>query len=62
VIHVADAGPRLIIRLDDDGVGFQDDARPPWSISSRAVALGGTVDIVRNGEPGAHVAVSMPCG
>jgi signal transduction histidine kinase len=59
-IRVRDTGFEVLIAIDDDGVGFRDPAQEPWSISSRVMELGGTMDVVRNGKPGAHLAISIP--
>jgi signal transduction histidine kinase len=55
----ADAGS-LVVTIDDDGVGFHQDADPPWSIASRVAELGGrlTIDLART--PGAHFRVALP--
>ena len=47
------------IRLDDDGLGFADDAPAPWSISSRVEQLGGQVEVARNRQVGAHLAIAL---
>src|SRR2546427_12076523 len=44
------------IRLDDDGLGFADGARPPWSISSRVTQLGGQLQLARD-RVGGHLAI-----
>src|SRR5213080_747513 len=46
------------ICLDDDGLGFADDAPAPWSISSRVAQLGGQVEVARNSQVGAHLAIA----
>ena len=50
----------LLISIDDDGVGFRDDAAPPWSIVSRAAECGGAVTVPRNGEIGGHLRIQLP--
>ena len=47
------------ICLDDDGLGFADDAPAPWSISSRVEQLGGQVEVARNRQVGAHLAIAL---
>ena len=49
----------IVIRLDDDGVGFAKGARPPWSIASRAAEVGGQVWIDDAGT-GGLVVVDLP--
>jgi signal transduction histidine kinase len=50
----------LLIRIDDDGVGFPEHAAAPWSMDSRARELGGIVRVLRDGGPGAHVEIRLP--
>ncbi|HYD49733.1 MAG TPA: histidine kinase [Terriglobales bacterium] len=58
-IHARREGNRVLVTIDDDGVGFRDELLQPWTISSLAIELGGTVT-VRRDRPGAHLAVSIP--
>jgi signal transduction histidine kinase len=58
--HATEAA--VVIRIDDDGVGFSDVAAAPWSISSRAAELGGTVHVDDGERPGAHVVIELPRG
>lgn len=51
---------QVSITIDDDGVGFPAGAAPPWSITSRAVELGGSVRVGASDHPGGHVAVFLP--
>ena len=51
---------RVAIAIEDDGRGFESDATPPWSMVSRVTELGGSLQIVRNHAPGAHLAISLP--
>jgi hypothetical protein len=53
-------GPRVTITIDDDGCGFGAEAPPPWSIVSRVTELGGSLEIVDDETPGAHLAISLP--
>jgi signal transduction histidine kinase len=50
----------LVISIDDDGVGFREDAVPPWSIVSRVVECGGEITLPRDGRPGGHVLIQLP--
>jgi signal transduction histidine kinase len=61
VITVSPASRKVVIRIDDDGVGFATGATAPWSIASRAAELGGQVRIGGN-ESGGHVIVELPRG
>jgi len=61
--HTASLDARTVdseiqIRLDDDGLGFADGARPPWSISSRVTQLGGQLQLARD-KVGAHLAIAL---
>jgi signal transduction histidine kinase len=58
-LSVQPEGDRLRITIDDDGVGFRGDVQVPWSISSRARELGGTLQVAR-AVPGAHLVISLP--
>jgi signal transduction histidine kinase len=60
VLTVCPDGEGLLIRLDDDGVGFPENAAAPWSIDSRARELGGVVRMARDGRPGAHLEIRLP--
>lgn len=62
VITVSPTAERVVIRIDDDGIGFAADAAIPWSIASRAAELGGQVRIGGNGASGGHVIVELPNG
>ena len=50
----------MTITIDDDGRGFSAEAPPPWSIVSRVTELGGSLEIVHDETPGAHLAISLP--
>lgn len=62
VITVSPASKKVVIRIDDDGIGFAKGAAPPWSIASRAAELGGRVRMGSNGQSGGHVIVELPEG
>ncbi len=59
-IQVRQLGTRIHITIDDDGVGFRAPGQEPWSIASRVRELGGFLEVVRNGGPGAHLAITLP--
>ena len=50
----------LVLTIDDDGVGFRDDATPPWSMVSRVAECGGEMTLPRDGRPGGHVLIQLP--
>jgi len=60
IITVTSGNEKVVIRIDDDGVGFAPETTVPWSIASRAAELGGHARIAGSGEPGGHVIVELP--
>jgi signal transduction histidine kinase len=58
-IDVEQVGSHIRITIDDDGVGFGDSAKPPWTISSRVAEFGGQLAI-RSDAPGAHLEIAIP--
>jgi PAS domain S-box-containing protein len=58
-IAVWTEGGELRIAVDDDGVGFPADGKPPWSIAFRVDRAGGHLRLER-GVPGAHVRIALP--
>jgi signal transduction histidine kinase len=59
-LRVQRSGSEVQISIDDDGVGFRDVAQRPWSIASRVEEVGGTLRVLQNGQPGAHLAITLP--
>ena len=59
-IEVQAQADRILITIDDDGVGFPAGAAPPWSIASRAAELGGEVRVGRSDRRGGHVEIELP--
>lgn len=59
-IGVRSVPRRLLVTIDDDGVGFPDESTLPWSIVSRAAECGGTVNRGADGRPGAHLVIDLP--
>jgi len=57
-IEVRGVGDRLLITIDDDGVGFEDPANPPWAIASRVAELGGHLTVNHNGST--RLEIEMP--
>lgn len=57
-VHAADG--QVVIAVDDDGVGFADSARLPWSMSSRVNEAGGLIEVARDQRPGAHLRLAVP--
>lgn len=53
-------GNRVEIRIDDDGIGFGDSLKPPWSIASRVEHTGGQFTIARDERRGAHIEIELP--
>ncbi len=58
-IEATMVGSELRLRLDDDGLGFTDGARPPWSIASRVGQLGGRIEVEEARGAGAHLAIAV---
>lgn len=59
-IDVAEDVRTIRITISDDGVGFQHEATPPWSIASRVAECGGHLAIAGAGKPGAQIEIEMP--
>jgi signal transduction histidine kinase len=58
-INLQRKGQEIQITVDDDGVGFSDATKPPWSMLSRVAEFGGTLAISSSG-PGAHIDIAIP--
>ena len=52
-------GTEISVDIQDDGVGFAPDSRPPWTIASRVAELGGLLR-VRRVISGAYLSISLP--
>jgi signal transduction histidine kinase len=50
---------RLLVEVDDDGIGFPVGAPAPWSIARRVSAAGGELRI-ESASPGAHLRIVLP--
>ena len=59
-IRVHSSGADVQITMDDDGVGFRSPGQQPWSIASRVEEFGGSMRVIYNGKPGAHLAITLP--
>ncbi|HKD68285.1 MAG TPA: histidine kinase [Candidatus Binataceae bacterium] len=57
-INVWEAADKVQITIDDDGVGFDDSAKPPWAIASRVAEFGGFLSL--NGSGLARLAIEIP--
>jgi len=58
-IEARTVGGQIEIRIDDDGLGFGDTTRPPWSIASRVDQLGGQIEMAATRHTGAHLAIAL---
>src|SRR5262249_20763087 len=58
-IEATTDGGELRIRIDDDGLGFGKELRPPWSIASRVDQLGGQIEVDAAQPTGAHLAIAV---
>lgn len=56
-IHVRNVRGRLMVAIDDDGVGFHS---VPWSIASRVTEVSGEVTFDDEDRPGGHLRVWLP--
>jgi signal transduction histidine kinase len=59
-IEAASEDDKVLISIDDDGVGFPDDASLPWSIASRVAEVGGRIAVDRADATGARLLVELP--
>ena len=57
-INVNGVEDKLLITIDDDGVGFVEPANPPWAIASRVAELGGHLTVDQNGST--RLQIEMP--
>jgi signal transduction histidine kinase len=57
-ITVREAETKVLITIDDDGIGFADSESRPWAIASRVSQLGGHLRINRGSST--HLEVEMP--
>jgi signal transduction histidine kinase len=60
IIEARGVDDRIEIRIDDDGVGFVDPSKAPWSIASRVDHVGGRLRIARDDRPGGHLEIELP--
>jgi signal transduction histidine kinase len=51
---------KLVIAIDDDGVGFPNGGEPPWSISSRVSEFGGELTLDKREQSGGHLLIQLP--
>jgi signal transduction histidine kinase len=58
-ISVSAENGRVLVAVDDDGVGFPSGAPAPWSIARRVSAAGGDLRI-ETAAPGAHLRIVLP--
>jgi signal transduction histidine kinase len=59
-VSVRTADGQVLIAVDDDGVGFENPGRLPWSMSSRVNEVGGLIEVARDQRPGAHLRLAVP--
>jgi signal transduction histidine kinase len=60
IVTVRAADAQVYIAIDDDGVGFPDPDRIPWSMASRVAEVGGIIRVARDARPGAHLRLALP--
>jgi len=59
-LDARNASGHIRVAIADDGIGFEADATPPWSIASRAAEVGGVVNIIAGERAGAHLEIEIP--
>ena len=62
VVEARDDGNEVRLTIDDDGIGFDEGAPPPWSMVSRVKECGGHIAIRGQGQLGAHLVIELPQG
>jgi signal transduction histidine kinase len=60
VIGARTVAHQLVLTIDDDGIGFPDEAVPPWSMVSRVAEYGGQLTLGKNAQQGGHVLITLP--
>lgn len=58
-VDIRSDGSELVVKIDDDGVGFSDEVELPWTIASRVDELGGRLRLRNDGSPGAHLEITL---
>ncbi|HJQ84059.1 MAG TPA: histidine kinase [Candidatus Binatia bacterium] len=58
-IEATSVNSEIRMRIDDDGLGFAEGSRPPWSIASRVDQLGGRIQVDDTRTTGAHLAIAV---
>jgi signal transduction histidine kinase len=58
-INVQQSTGTINVKIDDDGIGFEDVVTPPWTIASRVAELGGRLAL-NSASVGAHLEISLP--
>jgi signal transduction histidine kinase len=56
-IKASEAEDKVLITIDDDGVGFPDTVGPPWAIASRVAELEGRLSLASKGSPRLEIEV-----
>jgi signal transduction histidine kinase len=60
VIGVRTVEQGIVLRIDDDGIGFPEGAIPPWSMVSRVAECGGQLTLEKGVQSGGHVLIYCP--
>jgi signal transduction histidine kinase len=60
VIGACTVAHELVLTIDDDGIGFPDEAVPPWSMVSRVAEYGGQLTLGQSGQGGGHILIHFP--
>jgi signal transduction histidine kinase len=57
-IRIEGSRDKIVVKIDDDGVGFTQSHTLPWAIASRVAELGGHLNLAGNGS--GHLEIEMP--
>ncbi len=58
-VTVRSDGVQVLVKIDDDGVGFEGEVEEPWTIASRVRELGGRLRINNGSSAGAHLEINL---
>ncbi len=50
---------KVLLSIQDDGIGFDNPEAPPWAIASRVAELGGHI-IIESDDGPARLSIEMP--
>ena len=59
-INASEDDSMIRITIEDDGIGFNESAKPPWAIASRVAECGGRLRVAKGESRGALLEIEMP--